>query len=84
MHSPSPQNRERVENCVPALRSFFKVRSFKRTLEPFVEFDRHRSYELPLIHSIPQVLAVGTASGISGRSDPDSRHGLADSVDDLL
>jgi hypothetical protein len=36
-------NRERVETFVPALRSLFKVRSFRRTLEPFVEVDRHRS-----------------------------------------
>ena len=48
------------------------------------EFHGHRRKEVPLVHSMPQVLAVGTASGISGRPDPDSRHGLSDSVDYLL
>ena len=69
---------------MPALWSFVKVRSFRCALEPFVEFYCHRRKEVPFVHSIPQVLAVGTASGISGRSDPDSRHGLADGVDYLF
>jgi hypothetical protein len=77
-------NPERVENFVPALGNFFNVRSFRCTLEPFVEFYCHRCEELPIVHSIPQVFAVGTASGVSGRPDPDSRHGLPDSVDYLL
>ena len=69
---------------MPALRSFFNVRSVRRTLESFVEFYCHRGKKLPLVYSIPQVLAVGTASIVFGRSDPDSRHGLADSVDYLF
>jgi hypothetical protein len=69
---------------VPARWSFVKVRSFRCALEPFVEFHCHRRKEVPLVHSISQVFAVGTASGISGRPDPDSRHDLSDSVDDLL
>ena len=69
---------------MPALWSFVKVRSFRCALEPFVEFHCHRRKEVPFVHSIPQVFPVGTASGISGRPDPDSRHDLSDSVDDLL
>jgi len=69
---------------VPALRRFFQIRSLRSTLEPFVEFDRHRRKEIPLVHSIQQVFAVGAASGISGRPDPDSRHDLSDGVDYLL
>ncbi|MGO9646835.1 MAG: hypothetical protein ACLPOO_02155 [Terriglobales bacterium] len=69
---------------MPTLRTFVKVRSFRCALEPFVEFHCHRRKELPFVHSIPQVFAVSTASGISGRPDPDSRHNLSDSVDDLL
>ena len=69
---------------MPALWSFVKVRRFWRALEPLVQFHCHRRKEIPFVHSIPQVFAVGTASGIPGRSDPDSRHGLADGVDDLF
>ena len=69
---------------MPALGSFVKVWSFKCALEPFVEFHCHRRKELPFVHSIPQMLAVSTASGISRRPDPDSRHDLSDSVDYLL
>ena len=49
-----------------------------------VAFHCHRSKKVPFVHSIPQVFAVGTASDIPGRPDPDSRHDLSDSVDDLL
>ena len=69
---------------MPTLGSFVKVGGFRCTPEPFIEFHCHRRKELPLVHSLPQVLTVGTASGISGRPDPDSRHNLSDSVDDLL
>ena len=69
---------------MPTLGSFVKIRSFRCALEPFVEFHCHRRKEVPLVHSISQVFAVGTASGISGRPDPDSRHDLSDSVDDLF
>jgi hypothetical protein len=47
------------------------------------ELDRHRRKEVPLVHSIQQVLTESAAADISGRPDPDSRHGSADSVDDL-
>lgn len=69
---------------MPASRSLFQVRSFRPTLDPFVKLDRHGSKKVPFVHSIQQVFAVSTTLGISGRPDPDSRHGLADSVDDLL
>jgi hypothetical protein len=69
---------------VPALWTFVKVWSFRCPLEPFVKFHCHRRKEVPFVHSIPQVFAVGTASGISGRPDPDSRRDLSDSVDYLL
>ncbi len=84
MHSPSPQIvKESKHLCQPSGASS-RSGSFRRTLEPFVEFSRHRRKEVPLVHSIPQVLAVGTASVVSGRSDSDSRHGLADGVDYLF
>jgi hypothetical protein len=76
-------NREGVEKLVPALRGFFKVRSLRSALEPFVEFDRHRRKEMPSVYSIQQVFSEGAAAGISGRPDPDSRHGSADGVDNL-
>jgi hypothetical protein len=68
---------------MPAFWSLFQIRSFRSTPEPFVEFYRHRRKEVPLVHSIQQVLTESTAADISGRPDPDSRHDLADGVDDL-
>src|ERR1700687_5490560 len=56
--------------------------AFIADIHPKTEFEAFCG--LPLVHSIPQVLAVGTASVVSGRSDPDSRHGLADGVDYLF
>jgi hypothetical protein len=69
---------------VPALWSFVKIRSFRCALEPFVEFNRHRRKELPLVHSIPSSVPGRHGIGHPGRSDPDSRHGLADGVDYLF
>jgi hypothetical protein len=68
---------------MPALRRFLPVRSLRSTLEPLVEFDRHRHKEMPPVYSIQQVLSESAAAGISGRADPDSRHGSADGVDNL-
>jgi hypothetical protein len=69
---------------MPALRSFIKVRSLSRAFQPFVELYRHRRKEVPFVDSIQQVFSEGTAAGISGRPDLDSRHDLADGVDYLL
>jgi len=84
MHSPSPQIvKESKTLCQPSGASSRSGAS-GALFEPLVEFHCHRRKEVPFVHSIPQVLAVGTASGISGRPDPDSRHDLSDSVDYLL
>ncbi len=68
---------------MPALWSFFQIRRFRPTLEPFVEFDRHRREEMPLVYSVEQMFTERTAAGISGRPDLDSRHDSADGIDDL-
>ena len=83
MHSPSPQMvKESKNSCQPSGASSISEASGS-LFEPFVEFDRHRRKEVPLIHSIQQMFPESTAAGISGRPDPDSRHGSADGVDNL-
>jgi hypothetical protein len=66
---------------VPAFWGFFQVWSFGPAPEPLVKFHCHRRKEVPLLDSIYEVFAEGSASGISWRPDPDSRHDLADGVD---
>jgi hypothetical protein len=38
---------------------------------------------MPLVYSVQQMFTESAAAGISGRPDLDSRHDLADGVDDL-
>jgi hypothetical protein len=68
---------------VPARRRLIQIWSDRVALEPFVEFNCHRREKMPPIDSIEYMVAERTAAGIAGRPDPYSRHGSADSVDNL-
>ena len=81
---PFAANREGTEEFVPAFWRFLQVRSLGSSLEPFVQFYRHGSEELPLFHPLQQVFAEGSAADVSWRLDLDSRHDLADGVDYLF
>ncbi len=75
---------ERVKKLVPALRSFFQIRSCRTALQPRVQLHRHWCEELSLVHSISQMVPIGAAPGVSWRPYPHCRHSLTDGVYDLL
>ena len=75
---------EGVEKLVPAFRSFLQIRSLRAALQPSVQFQRHRCEELPLVHSISQMVTIGAAAGVFWRPNLNCRHSLTDGVYDLL
>ena len=77
------QDSEGIEELVPALRSFFQVRSLRTSLQPRVEFHRHWRKKLTLVHSIAKMALERAAPRVPRRPDLDCRHGLADGVNDL-
>ncbi len=79
-----PANGEGVEQFVPAFGSFFQVGSLRITLQPLVQFYRHRREDLSLVNSIAQMVTISAAPGVPGWPDLNGRHELTDGVYDFL
>ena len=83
MHSPSPQMVKESKNLCQPSGASSRSGATGPVFSHCVQLERHRREELPLVHSISQMVTIRAAPGVSWRPDLNCRHSLTDGVNNL-